>query len=818
MARMMPHPSEWFRVICRRNRWLVGLSLLFLFWVAGSAALEVRPASAETRPTAALPSGAASGAGSAADAAASTGPVGTTPDPGPTPQSSAAPDPSSPPAATASPDAGDSPGASTSTGTPGAADVANVPLAIPPVRIVEIPLPITGLIDSSVKRQFARFREQAAERSVAGVRPIVVLQFTGEGSNTGAGSEFERCLALARFMTSEALAGVRTVAYVRGRLEGHALLVVMACEELMMAPEAELGAAGLDESFVDEAMRSSYREIAQRRLVFPPAVALGMLDPALEVSRVQTLQGVRYLLTEELEALRQQTTVSEVKVLIRTGDLGRFTAGELRRELGFASHLVQDRQELARALQVPALALEQEPAGADGWRPVRIDVRGPITAQSVSWMIRSLQQQLDRGQANWVCVAIDSPGGEPAESLRLASFLAELDPAQVRTVAYIEREALADAATIAVGCQQLVMTPTARLGGSGAVEIRQRDRSELRRSVRQVARRVGREEAVAVALLDRDYAVHAYQNASRAGEVRYWGADEWAVQTEPLQWNQGELLDLQNGLTGEKAVQLQFAQQVVSNFEECKQIYQITESLNSVRPNWAHLLIQKLASPQLAGLLLFIAWFTLMIEFSQPGVGIPGFISTCCFVLYFWAQVLHGTAGWLEILMFVTGLCCLLLELLVLPGFGIFGFGGGALMIGSLVLASQTFVIPRNDYQLGQLPNSLMVVVAGLAGAFIGIAVIARYLPQTPILRWLFLPSPDEIDEHLAQREALVDYSYVSGKRGVTTTPLAPSGKARFGDDTLDVISMGEFIPRGAAIRVTDVCGSRIAVEPIEPR
>jgi membrane-bound ClpP family serine protease len=690
------------------------------------------------------------------------------------------------------------------------------PRPIPAVRVIDVPLPITGLIDSAVKGQLARFREQTAQHAVPGVRPVVVLQLSGEGSNTGAGSEFERCLSLARYVASDALSGLRTVAYVRGKVEGHAVLVVLACEELMMDPEAELGAAGLDEPFVDDALRASYRELAERRLVFPPAVALGMLDPAVEVQRVQTLEGVRYVLTEELDKLRGQTTVSEVEVLIRAGDLGRFTAADLRRKLGFASHLVRDREELARALDVPTLAVEQEPAGADEWKPMRIDVRGPIRGQTVSWMIRSVQQKLDAKQANWLCVTIDSPGGAPLESLRLASFLADLDPARVRTVAYVEREALADAALIALGCQQLVVTPTARLGGSGAAEIRQRDRGELHRSIREVARRVGREEALAVALVDRDYSVHAFQPEPGPGEVRYWGAEESAQQADLSAWRKGEPLDLQEGLSGEETARLRVAQQVVQNFDECRRLYQIEGSLLELRPNWAHLLIQKLASPRWAGLLLFLAMFTLMIELTQPGVGVPGFVSTCCFVLYFWSNMLQGTAGWLEVLMFVTGLVCVLLELLVLPGFGIFGIGGGALIIGSLVLASQTFVIPRNGYQLGQLPSSLLVVVAGMAGAVIGMVVVARLLPQAPVLRWLFLPPPNELDENLAQREAMVDYTYVLGKRGITTTRLVPAGKARFGDDLLDVVSTGEFVPRGAAIRVTEVCGTRVAVEPIE--
>ena len=71
-------------------------------------------------------------------------------------------------------------------------------------------------------------------------------------------------------------------------------------------------------------------------------------------------------------------------------------------------------------------------------------------------------------------------------------------------------------------------------------------------------------------------------------------------------------------------------------------------------------------------------------------MGIGGFVSAVAFMLFFWSKFLHGTAGWLEVLLFLGGVCFLLLEVLVLPGFGIFGLGGGAMILASLVLASQT--------------------------------------------------------------------------------------------------------------------------------
>ena len=121
----------------------------------------------------------------------------------------------------------------------------------------------------------------------------------------------------------------------------------------------------------------------------------------------------------------------------------------------------------------------------------------------------------------------------------------------------------------------------------------------------------------------------------------------------------------------------------------------------------------------MAVLLLVIGFVGLYLEIHSPGVGVGAFVAVVCFVLFFWSRYLGGTAGWLEVLLFVVGVSCILLEIFVIPGFGIFGLGGGAMVLASIILASQTFVIPHDEYQFAQLRNSLLVI----AGTGIGILV-----------------------------------------------------------------------------------------------
>ena len=45
----------------------------------------------------------------------------------------------------------------------------------------------------------------------------------------------------------------------------------------------------------------------------------------------------------------------------------------------------------------------------------------------------------------------------------------------------------------------------------------------------------------------------------------------------------------------------------------------------------------------------------LAVCYRDPGIGVGGFVSGVCFLLYFWSQHLNGTAGWLEVLLFIAG-------------------------------------------------------------------------------------------------------------------------------------------------------------------
>ena len=95
-----------------------------------------------------------------------------------------------------------------------------------------------------------------------------------------------------------------------------------------------------------------------------------------------------------------------------------------------------------------------------------------------------------------------------------------------------------------------------------------------------------------------------------------------------------------------------------------------------------------------------------------------------------------------------------------------------------------------------------------------GFILIRMMLPHVPLFRGLVMEAPD--DAVISESEKLGDFAYLMGQTGVATTPLRPSGKVRFGEEVVQVISDGTAISQGDTVRVSEVYGTRVVVEALE--
>ena len=687
---------------------------------------------------------------------------------------------------------------------------------------IPVPLPISNATAARVE-QIVKRTVDAATRSTGhpDERPVFVLEFIApEGSaDAGRGTRFEDAFGLARFLTSRDLNGANTVAYIPRAVRGHAVLAVIACEKIIMAPTATLGDAGADEETISNTLLAAYADIARSRHTVPVEVALGMLDKSRQVLKVKTEADERFATAAELPEIAKEHRILKQTVIKPANEAWRCTGAEAR-DWNIAAYLADDRLNVVEQMQLSPDIIMDDPSNGQPWRPIRVELKGPVKADKVDDVQRIIENQRRKG-ANFVCLWIDSPGGSPLESKRLADYLIELPKDEVRTVAYIPVEARADAALVALGCDQIVMGPRAVLGGPGLYQM-SRDEILTNQGVikASLAHRKLRSWSLWAAMFNPKLDVY---RCRRLSVVDYF-CDEELLSRQLMRENGEKGPDWQReervttpgqvlSLSGDTAMKYGLATAVVENFTQFKQQYVLEDDPALVEPGWVDTLAHFLNQPGMVAVLIFLGGMGIYIELHAPGTGIGAFIAVVAFALFFWSHFLEGTAGWLEVTLFVTGCLCLLTEIFIFPGFIVFGVGGGILIITSIVLASQTIIFPQNEYQLGRLQSSLFTLMLAMCGLIGAIWALNRWLPSAPLLQHMFLGPPEgEEAEIISRREMLVDLDNLLGQSGVTTTPLGPSGKARFGNHLVDVISTGEFIARDSQVVVAEVHGNRVVV------
>jgi len=203
------------------------------------------------------------------------------------------------------------------------------------------------------------------------------------------------------------------------------------------------------------------------------------------------------------------------------------------------------------------------------------------------------------------------------------------------------------------------------------------------------------------------------------------------------------------------------------------------------------------------------------LEMKIPGFGVAGIVSILCFAIFFMGHYVAGLAGWEAPVLFLVGLALVLGEVLVHPGTILPGLFGAMLMAVSLVWAMVDRypdgpLVP--DAGLLVVPLIRLAVAVGLAG--IAIAFLAKYLPKTSFFHGLVLASRNPAGAALSPTKS--EFTRVPvGAEGVARSILRPSGRAEFGGEFHDVITMGQFVDPGTRVRVVAVEGARIVVEPI---
>ena len=129
-------------------------------------------------------------------------------------------------------------------------------------------------------------------------------------------------------------------------------------------------------------------------------------------------------------------------------------------------------------------------------------------------------------------------------------------------------------------------------------------------------------------------------------------------------------------------------------------------------------------------------------------------------------------------------------------------FIAGMVLIISAILGIYSYP----DYGLFIIIGELLGVGASLVLGFV-------ILTRTPAANLLTLK--DAQTQEAGYVSASSDLALLN-QEGMVLTALRPAGTITIGDKRVDAVSNGTFIDKGTRVRVLEVHGSRVVVEPVE--
>lgn len=439
------------------------------------------------------------------------------------------------------------------------------------------------------------------------------------------------------------------------------------------------------------------------------------------------------------------------------------------------------RSRALAALLVALAALLPRAADADPKSsPVyRVPVTGVVEMGLAPFIQRSLDEAEKAGAAA-VVLDIDTPGGRIDAAEQITDALRD---AKVPTYAYVNRRALSAGAMIALATDGVYMRPGSVMGAATPVDgsgqkLSEKMVSAMRSEFRALAEERKLDPRVAEAMVDE--------------EIEIPGVVE-----------KGKLLTLST----EEAARLGYARAVQDWDALMGVVAPAAGPVVEMRVNWAERVVRFFTHPLVAPFLLTLGFLGLLIEMKTPAFGLAGLAGAASLGLFFGSHLLIGLAGWEVLILLGVGIVLLLVEMLVLPGFGVAGVLGIVALLGAIVLS-----------MLGAFPTTMDVlmalwIVSGslLMVAFLGWQILKR-LPQDRRARNLLLQSATS--REAGYLSAPLRHELV-GAEGVALTDLRPSGTGAFGEEQVDVVSSRGFVPAGTPIRVLRAEGYRHVVTPI---
>ena len=404
-------------------------------------------------------------------------------------------------------------------------------------------------------------------------------------------------------------------------------------------------------------------------------------------------------------------------------------------------------------------------------------------------MLRYVRLSLEHAEkikADYVIVDMDTYGGVLTDAKEIVDLIMDFKkPIWV----YINSDAASAGALISIACDSIYMSPGASIGaatvveGTGGQAAPDKYQSYMRSIMRSTAEENGRDPRIAEGMVDEKVIIDSIK---QAGKVITFTTSE--------------------------ALKYGYCEAKVESIEEILKRNKIMNyDIEYFKLGAAEKIIAFFLNPFISGLLILVIIGGIYFELQTPGIGFPLFAAIIALVLYLVPYYLNGLAEYWEILALFVGLTLLVLELFVIPGFGVAGVMGIVMTVGSLVL-----IMLNNDFfnfdfvPLGDIVVAMFATFGGLSGGALLLFFGSARLTQTKAFRRMVLTETQDKEKGYTSN---FNEELMVGKSGTAFTVLRPSGKVLIAGKLYDAFSRGEYIEKEAEIEVIDVESSTLRVK-----
>lgn len=422
-----------------------------------------------------------------------------------------------------------------------------------------------------------------------------------------------------------------------------------------------------------------------------------------------------------------------------------------------------------------------------------------ITAQQKTVYLGFIEGDIDLGLAPYITRVINEAEKNNADAIifKINTFGGRVDAAtqikdailssKVKTIAFVNNRAISAGALITLSCNVIVMAPGSNMGAATVVDqtgqkVGEKYQSYMRSEMRSTAEKNGRPTDIAQAMVDERIVIPGL-------------CDSTQLVT----------------LTSEEAVKYKMADTILTKLDDVLSYIGMKDAkIVDVKSNWAEDIVRFLNNPIIASILIMIGFFGLLAEIKTPGWGLPGTAGLIALALFFGSSYILQLASIVEILMFVAGVVLLLVEIFVIPGFGVAGISGIVLIFASIFLSligSEPFITFES------ISVAIIQLTVALIAAIILVFLLAKFLPKTTAFSKLVLSESEKTDQGFVSYPS--DTSLI-GKSGKALTVLRPAGIAEIDGKKYDVVADNEYIEPGKPVKVIRVEGIKVVVQEVK--